>query len=294
MYFEAPATSAASTVITEDGWSSVDIEYAGTTEDYVVPIVSEVMMGYLDYVAVTALGGEAPKEDAGGGVVYVKHIKGTRIPSDQRSGAALHEAEGGDVSKSADSMKFSTNGDGAAQYEIYFESPTYLAETFHVSVAAQLGPDDPDAAGTHWKIDMYDFGVTDRWKVVGDLTGVTASSWGTVDLALTVPKAAHFVDPKDGQILVMYIDHIEVSCEGDQQNAPTGAPSSDSSSETDAPTESVVMFVKKIKGKKLKKDQDDGTELAASEGTTDPSTSVKFASVDGAAEAPPTSVGDGA
>lgn len=62
----------------------------------------------------------------------------------------------------------------------------------------------------------------------------------------------------------MYIDHIEVSCEGDQQNAPTGAPSSDSSSETDAPTESVVMFVKKIKGKKLKKDQDDGTELAVS------------------------------
>ena len=55
-------------------------------------------------------------------------------------------------------------------------APTCSGDTFLISVAAQLGPDHDDAAGTHWKVDMYDFKGSDTWKAVGDLTGGTTHS----------------------------------------------------------------------------------------------------------------------
>ena len=62
----------------------------------------------------------------------------------------------------------------------------------------------------------------------------------------------------------LYIDHITVSCEGEQPRAPTSAPHPDSPTEGGPPTASSVVFVMAIEGAAILPDQDDGTELAVS------------------------------
>lgn len=74
-------------------------------------------------------------------------------------------------------------------------APTCLADTFLISVVAQLGPDQPeDAAGTHWKIDMYDFEGSDTWKAVGDLTGGEGAAPSGLSLSVcpSASRVHHF------------------------------------------------------------------------------------------------------
>ncbi|CAM9141248.1 unnamed protein product [Ascophyllum nodosum] len=142
-----------------------------------------------------------------------------------------------------------SDDEGAAEYEIYFTPPSPLSGGITISITVQL---DAGADASHWKVDLYEWVLTDTWAAVGDLTGANSSVFNTVDLVLATDTPRNFAEPNDNEFLIrlytsgasgseiIILDAVSLSA-----GAIRGSP----------------VFVEMIYGAAILPEQDDGGEL---------------------------------
>ncbi|CAN0283599.1 unnamed protein product [Ascophyllum nodosum] len=194
-----------------------------------------------------------------GSPLFVDMIYGAAILPEQNDGEELEFIEG--AVDSASSVEMASNTEGFAEYEIYFTPPSPLVGDIIVSITVQLGA---DASASHWRVDLFEWIVTNTWTSVGDLTGATSSAFTTVDLVLETVTPNYFAEPNNSEFLVrvytidasgvevIVLDAVSIAAgtaftspsstvvsSAPPQPEPTAPPSSDPNSEANQPTVAV-------------------------------------------------------
>ncbi|CAM9141327.1 unnamed protein product [Ascophyllum nodosum] len=132
-----------------------------------------------------------------GSPVFVDMIYGADILPEQNDGGELEFIEG--TVDSATSVEMASNTDGFAEYEIYFTPPSPLLGDIIVSITVQLGA---NTTASHWRVDLFEWILTDTWAFVGDLTGANSSDFTTINLVRETVTPNNFAEPNNDEFLV--------------------------------------------------------------------------------------------